>query len=145
MTGHTGNYLQNTNIENLYKATCSLSRQVVFNDRENKHSWVKTERGKWKHLSLFGKTFALSSDRPHSTTLCGHDDVIKWKHFPRYWSFVWGIHRSPVNSTHKGQWRRVLMFYLICAWTNGWVNTRDVGDLRRHRDNYDATVMGRGK
>ena len=23
-----------------------------------------------------------------------HDDVIKWKHFPRYWPFVWGIHRS---------------------------------------------------
>ena len=32
-----------------------------------------------------------------------HDDVIKWKHFPRYWSFVRGIHRSPVNSPHKGQ------------------------------------------
>ena len=24
-----------------------------------------------------------------------HDDVIKWKHFPRYWRFVRGIHRSP--------------------------------------------------
>ena len=23
-----------------------------------------------------------------------HNDVIKWKHFPRYWSFVRGIHRS---------------------------------------------------
>ena len=34
-----------------------------------------------------------------------HDDVIKWKTFPRYWPFVWGIHRSPVNSLHKGQWR----------------------------------------
>ena len=33
----------------------------------------------------------------------GHDDVIKWKHFPRYWPFVRGIHRSPVNSPHKGQ------------------------------------------
>ena len=33
----------------------------------------------------------------------GHDDVIKWKHFPRYWSFVRGIHRSTVNSPHKGQ------------------------------------------
>ena len=27
-----------------------------------------------------------------------HDDVMKWKHFPRYWPFVRGIHRSPVNS-----------------------------------------------
>ena len=30
-----------------------------------------------------------------------HDDVIKWRHFPRYWPFVRGIHRSPVNSPHK--------------------------------------------
>ena len=39
-----------------------------------------------------------------------HDDVIKWKHFPRYWPFVRGNHRSPVNSPHKGQWRGSLMF-----------------------------------
>ena len=32
-----------------------------------------------------------------------HDDVIKWKHFPCHWPFVRGIHRSPVNSPHKGQ------------------------------------------
>ena len=44
-----------------------------------------------------------------------HDDVIKWKHFPRYWPFVRGIHRSPVNSPHKGQWRGALMFSLMCA------------------------------
>ena len=39
-----------------------------------------------------------------------HDDVIKWKHFPRYCPFVRGIHRSPMNSPHKGQWRGALMF-----------------------------------
>ena len=44
-----------------------------------------------------------------------HDDVIKWKHLSRYWPFVRGIHRSPVNSTHKGQWRGALMFSLICG------------------------------
>ena len=44
-----------------------------------------------------------------------HDNVIKWKHFPRYWPFVRGIHRSPVNSPHKGQWRGALMFSLICS------------------------------
>ena len=48
-----------------------------------------------------------------------HDDVIKWKHFPRYWPFLRGIHRSPVNSPHKGQWCRALMFSLICAWIFG--------------------------
>ena len=41
-----------------------------------------------------------------------HDDVIKWKKIPRYWPFVWGIHRSPVNPPHKGQWRGALMFFL---------------------------------
>ena len=49
-----------------------------------------------------------------------HDDVTKWKHFPRYWPFMRGIHRSSVNSPHKGQWRVALMFSLICASTNGW-------------------------
>ena len=44
-----------------------------------------------------------------------HDDVIKWKHFPPYWLFVQGIHRSLVNSTHKGQWREAFMFSFICA------------------------------
>ena len=62
-----------------------------------------------------------------------NDDVIKWKPFPRYWPFVRGIHRSPMNSLNKGQWREALMFSMICAWTNGWVNNREAGDLRRHR------------
>ena len=70
-----------------------------------------------------------------------HDDVIKWKNFPRYWPFVRGIHRSPVNSPHKGQRRGALMFSSICVWINGWVNSREAGDLRRYRDHYDVTVM----
>ena len=72
-----------------------------------------------------------------------HDDVIKWKHFPRNWPFVQGIHRSPVNSPHKGQWRRALIFSLICAWINcvDWVNNREAGDLRCYRAHYDVIVM----
>ena len=65
-----------------------------------------------------------------------HDDVIKWKHFPRYWPFVRGIHRSPVNSPHKGQWRGALMFF-ICAW----INARGAGGLRRYRAHYDVIGM----
>ena len=70
-----------------------------------------------------------------------HDDVIKWNHFPCYWPFVRGIHRSPVNSPHKGQWRGALMFSLICARINGWVNNLEAGDLRRHRAYCDVIVM----
>ena len=62
-----------------------------------------------------------------------HDDVIKWKHFPRYSPLVRGIHRSPVNSPHRGQWRGAMMFSLIYVWTNGWVN---------NRAHHDVIVMG---
>ena len=74
-------------------------------------------------------------------TTSTHDDVIKWKHFPRYWPFVRGIHRSPVTSPHKGQWRVALMLSFICAWINGWVNNCEAGDLRSHHAHYDVTVM----
>ena len=72
-----------------------------------------------------------------------HDDVIKWKHFPRNWPFVRGIHRSPMNSPHKGQRRGSLMFSLICVGINGWANNCEGGDLRRHRAHYDVIVMYR--
>ena len=70
---------------------------------------------------------------------CSHDDILKWKHFSRYWPFVRGIHRSP--GALNGQWRWVLVFSLICAWINGWVNNREAGDLRRHHANFDVIVM----
>ena len=82
---------------------------------------------------------ALNSLRQSDTHM--HDDVIKWKHFPHCWPFVQGIHRSPVNSPHKGQWRGALMFSLICVWINGWVNNGEAGDLRRYHTHYDVTVM----
>ena len=42
---------------------------------------------------------------------------------------------------HKGQWRRALMFSLICVWINGCVNNGKAGDLRHHRFQYDVIVM----
>ena len=36
---------------------------------------------------------------------------------------------------------RSLMFSMICAWTNGWVNKLEAGDLGRHRGNYDVNIM----
>ena len=65
-----------------------------------------------------------------------------WRTFLRYWPFVRGIHRSPVHSRHKGQWRRALMFSLICTWLNGWVNSDEAGDLRCHRTHYGVIIMG---
>ena len=53
------------------------------------------------------------------------------------------VRNSPVNSPHKIQWRRALMFSLICAWINGWVNNDKAGDLKCHHAHYDVTVMSR--
>ena len=88
---------------------------IEENSHENVDGKMSTMlyRPHWKWI--YKAIFALLS-----TYICGlaHDDVIKWKHFPRYWPFVREIHRSPVNSPHRGQWRGDLMFSLICAWIN---------------------------
>ena len=103
-------------------------------------------QGKW---SFYFFIYSLATRRCGSNsksvvsekTFRIHDDVIKWKHFLHHWPFVRGIHRPVVNSPHKDQWRRALMFSLICAWMNGWVNNGEAGDLRCHRVHYDVTVM----
>ena len=97
----------------------------------------------WRHqMETFSALLAIcAGNSPGTFPLPTHDDVIKWKHFPRYWPFVRGIHRSPVNSPHKGQWRGDLMFCLICVWINDWEYNREAGDLRRYRTHYDVTVM----
>ena len=71
-----------------------------------------------------------------------HDDVIKWKHFPRYWPFVQGIHRSTVNSPHKASDAELWCFLLWSTpgLTVG-VNNREAGDLRRRRTHNYVTVM----
>ena len=89
-------------------------------------------------LPTYTQMYYSRSSRGHHHL---YDDVIKWNHFPRYWPFVWGIHRSPVSSPHKGQRRGALIFYLICAWINAWVNNCAAADLRRHRAHYDVIVM----
>ena len=96
----------------------------------------------WHYTSFVIVIDCLITLTARPCTSSPHDDGIKWKHFPRNWPFVRGIHRSPVNSPHKGQWRGALMFSLICVWINDWVNNREAGDLRCYRAHYDVIVMG---
>ena len=74
-----------------------------------------------------------------------HDGVIKWKHFSRYWPFVRGIHRSPVNSPHKGQWRGASMFFFdlrlnkrLSKQSWGWWFETPSRSLWRHCNTYVA-------
>ena len=79
----------------------------------------------WNHRVIRG----FHHKRPIMPKAFPSWDVIKWKHFPRNWPFVRGIHRSLVNSPHKYQSRGALMFCLIRVWANSRVNNRDAGDL----------------
>ena len=68
-----------------------------------------------------------------------------WRHqmepFSALLALCAGNSSVPVNSSHKGQWRGALMFSLICARINDWVNNSEAGDLRRYRGHYDVNVM----
>ena len=85
-----------------------------------------------------------------STPMCQNDwfwitCISWWRHqmetFSALLALCAGNSPVPVNSPHKSQWRGVLMFSLICAWINDWVNNRQAGDLRRHCGHYDVNVM----
>ena len=113
------------------------------------YSWERITCAPGQYITSFSFPYRTTKNNnicimtscPYMYIRLGHDDDIKWKHFPRYWPFVRGIHRGPVNSPHKGQWHGALMFSLICVWKNGWVNNREAGDLSPHGAHYDATVM----
>ena len=123
-----------------HKSSASLAFVMGINrwpasNAENVFIW-------WRHYDLSdARKCRVKPQQTHLHSKMPHDDVIKWKHLPRYWPFVRGIHRSLVNSLHKGQWRGALIFSFICVWMNDWVNNREAGDLRRHRGHYDVIVM----
>ena len=64
------------------------------------------------------------------------DDVIKWKHLPRYWPFFAG--NSPVTGEVPAQRSVTRSFdvFFDLRLNNSWVNSREAGDLRRHCDHY---------
>ena len=54
-------------------------------------------------FTLTGKETIIRLPRCNWSKPKNHEDVVKWKHFPRYWP-LWG------ESPHKGQWRGALIF-----------------------------------
>ena len=106
------------------KSFCRRHAEITFLGTQlySGSNFIKVLGGTTHNVNLGSSVNSLAAGRWH------HDDVIKWKHFPRSWPFVRGIHRSPVDSPHKGQWRGALIFSLMCVWTNGWAHNRDAGD-----------------
>ena len=117
---------------------------VLFYDWTGISKWAK--RLYVSNIFCHWRRPCLGIDRRRvqtSPTLClprqsYHDDVIKWKYFLCYRPFVRGIHRPPINSHHKGQWRRALNFFYLRlnkrsskqSW--GWWFQTAPHPLRRH-------------
>ena len=159
------NILPKQNVCDVLPITSQIARQIkpVGGFAQiSARGWVRHHIGNQRHLdylmySLFvlhlitnevlsSALLVLNEDNHGIQTRLAwerQDGVIKWKFFPRYWPFVRGFRRSPVDSPHKDQWRGALMFSLICAWTNGWTNNWKAGKFRHHRAHYDVIVMNK--
>ena len=100
-------------------ATFKMADEILRNLAASMISWL------WslEQMNML-VTFSVTTARPcsdliwvvsiyfHPQGQSTHNDVIKWKHFPRYWPFVRRIHRSQADSPDKDQWRRAFMFFL---------------------------------
>ena len=106
---------------------------------QNTDNWIvcSTDYSGWQQRNIKVPLYLLFVNVIHRGMMTSSNGNIS-----RVTGHFWrGIHRWPVNSPHKGQGHRILMFSLICAWINGWVNNREAGDLRRHPAHCDVTVM----
>ena len=70
---------------------------VISNADAVLSNWPLTFRGEYFYLFILEEIawyirITISLNVVHKGSIY-HDDVIKWKHFPRNWSFVRGIHR----------------------------------------------------
>ena len=103
-----------TNVRNFWcRFNVDIPSYYYKNQYKNPHYKDKTHDYEYTYL-YNGNFYSWMNIQLNRTEIDRyHDDVIKWKHSPRNWPFVRGIHGSPVNSPHKGQW--ALMFSLICV------------------------------
>ena len=65
-----------------------------------------------------------------------HDDVINWKHFPRYWPFARRFRWIPFTKASD-----VELWCFLWSASEQTEQNWDAGDLRRHSTHYDVTVM----
>ena len=89
-------------------------------------------------------TFQKTPHTPISQGSYGvpHDGITKWKCFLCYWSFVRGIHWSPVDSSHKGSVTELWCLFFMLHWANRW-KKKQLSSWRFEmpRHSYDVIVM----
>ena len=99
--------------------------------------WANEGRRSTCSIASLCQIFCVATDRKRRISMPW------WRHHMETFSVLLAIcaGNSPVPMNSKGQWRGALMFSLICARMNGWVNNGEAGDLRLHWVHYDLIVM----
>ena len=116
---------------------CSLRSAVVWTNIGAHSSLLGTRGIPLDWHSWVGRKGESWSRHP---AICSHNKLLAWwRHQMETFSALLALCAG--NSLHKGQWRGALIFSLICAWINAWVNNREAGDLRRYRAHYYVSVM----
>ena len=98
---------------------------------------------------IFSWIFLILNSKIYSTAYVLKQSIrhlgTSWRHQMEAFSALRALcaGNSPVPGEFPSQKPVTQSFdvFLICAWTNGWANNREAGDLRRHRSHYDVTVM----
>ena len=68
--------------------------------------------------------------------------VCHCPNFDSAWRMMTSWNGNVIGAFHSQRTvTRSFMLSLICTWTNGWSNSRDAGDLRRHHVHYAVAVM----
>ena len=104
-----------------------------------------------QHLGPDQIFYTIQETRDENHIRVEHDDVINWKPFPRYWPFVRGIHRFPVNSpSQRPVTRNFDVFFdlhpnkrLSKQWWGWWFETPS-HPLWRHCNGYMGWWTPRG-
>ena len=117
---------------------------VILTDaRVVRHRYAWTDTDPWLFDKKLYKCYQPRSDQGLVGVdyIITHDDVIKWKHFPRYWPFV--RRNSPATGEFPAQRPVTRSFdvFFDLRLKIGWVNNGEAGELRRHIVHYDVTVM----
>ena len=132
---------------------------VFVTSNDQTCSWRKTKWSlHWVRTQWTGYNASKSASHPIpdgqlTTALCVITEYHKnnvgqvwswWRHQMETFSALLAIcaGNSPVRGEFLAQ-RPVTRSFdvFICAWINGSVNNREVGDLRRYRAHYDVIVM----
>ena len=102
------------------------------------------ENSFWNVTNQNVTSHADSGQTAHVTTPLMHLFQLMTSLNGNIFRIPWPLWGESTDSPHKGMWRVALVFSCLdvfCAWSNGWVNNPDAGDLRCHRAHYDTTVM----